>query len=108
MRDSESQGASWRPIIGASRPGAAVGSEFPWALLEAEQWMADALCAQVGTDEWFPEKGGTTLPAKAVCASCDVRAQCLQYALEHGERYGIWGGLSEKERRRLVRAGGSA
>jgi hypothetical protein len=49
----------------------------------------------------FPEKGGSTASAKKVCFSCEVRQTCLEYALEHDERFGIWGGLSERQRRRL-------
>jgi hypothetical protein len=52
---------------------------------------------------FFPEKGGSTREAKRVCLSCDVRSECLEYALAHDERFGIWGGLSERERRRLKR-----
>jgi len=64
-------------------------------------WQADALCAQTDPEAFFPEKGGSTRDAKKVCGACTVRAQCLEYALEHDERFGIWGGLSERERRRL-------
>lgn len=70
-------------------------------------WVAGALCAQVGGDEWFPDKGGSTREAKSVCngdenrPACPVKAQCLIYALEHDERFGVWGGLSERERRKL-------
>ena len=52
----------------------------------------------------FPEKGGSTREAKKVCLSCDVRGECLDYALAHDERFGIWGGLSERERRRLKKS----
>ncbi|WP_344753531.1 WhiB family transcriptional regulator [Leifsonella bigeumensis] len=65
--------------------------------------MDDALCAQTDPDAFFPDKGGSTRNAKSICVSCEVRAQCLAYALEHGERFGIWGGLSERERRTLRR-----
>jgi WhiB family redox-sensing transcriptional regulator len=67
-------------------------------------WMDRALCAEVGDDFWFPEKGGSTRDPKRVCRSCEVRAECLEYALEHDERFGVWGGLSERERRQLKRA----
>ncbi len=63
------------------------------------------LCAQTDPELFFPEKGGSTRPAKAVCAGCPVRAQCLEHALAHDERYGVWGGTSERERRRLTHAG---
>jgi WhiB family redox-sensing transcriptional regulator len=64
-------------------------------------WQADSLCAQTDPEAFFPEKGGSTRDAKKICASCDVRAQCLEYALRNDERFGIWGGLSERERRKL-------
>ena len=55
------------------------------------------------TRAFFPEKGGSTREAKRVCRSCEVRAECLEFALENDERFGIWGGLSERERRRIKR-----
>lgn len=70
---------------------------------EALAWQADALCAQTDPEAFFPEKGGSTREAKRICESCEVRAECLEYALENDERFGIWGGLSERERRRLRR-----
>ena len=66
-------------------------------------WQERALCAQTDPEAFFPEKGGSTREAKRVCLSCDVRQECLEYALAHDERFGIWGGLSERERRRLKR-----
>jgi WhiB family redox-sensing transcriptional regulator len=50
-----------------------------------------------------PEKGGSTREAKRICAMCDVRSESIDYALENDERFGIWGGLSERERRKLKR-----
>lgn len=64
-------------------------------------WQERALCAQTDPEAFFPEKGGSTREAKRVCASCEVRVECLEYALMHDERFGIWGGLSERERRKL-------
>jgi WhiB family redox-sensing transcriptional regulator len=66
-------------------------------------WQDRALCAETDPEAFFPEKGGSTREAKKVCRFCEVRAECLEYALENGERYGIWGGLSERERRRISR-----
>ena len=66
-----------------------------------ESWRLDALCAETDPEAFFPEKGGSTREAKRVCVGCDVRAECLEYALASDERFGIWGGLSERERRRL-------
>ena len=64
-------------------------------------WQERALCAQTDPDIFFPEKGGSTRDAKRICTGCEVKAQCLDYALENDERFGIWGGLSERERRKL-------
>ncbi len=64
-------------------------------------WQERALCAQTDPEAFFPEKGGSTREAKKVCLSCDVRGDCLEYALSNDERFGIWGGLSERERRKL-------
>ncbi|HYI34078.1 MAG TPA: WhiB family transcriptional regulator [Glaciibacter sp.] len=64
-------------------------------------WQSDSLCAQTDPEAFFPEKGGSTRDAKKICASCEVKSQCLEYALANDERFGIWGGLSERERRKL-------
>lgn len=69
-------------------------------------WQADSLCAQTDPEAFFPEKGGSTREAKRICDGCEVRSQCLEYALENDERFGIWGGLSERERRKLRREAG--
>jgi WhiB family transcriptional regulator, redox-sensing transcriptional regulator len=66
-------------------------------------WMDQALCAQTDPELFFPEKGGSTRDAKKVCQACEVREDCLARALDTGERWGIWGGLSERERRALRR-----
>ena len=71
-------------------------------LAVAPPQLPGALCAEIDPELWFPEKGQPNRPAKQVCASCPVRTACLQYALEHSERFGVWGGLSERERRRLL------
>ncbi len=68
-----------------------------------EQWQELALCAQTDPESFFPEKGGSTREAKRICTGCEVRDACLEYALANDERFGIWGGLSERERRRLKR-----
>lgn len=75
---------------------------------EEEQlsWQADALCAQTDPEAFFPEKGGSTREAKRICEGCEVRSSCLEYALQNDERFGIWGGLSERERRKLRREAG--
>lgn len=67
-----------------------------------------AICAQTDPEAFFPEKGGSTARAKAVCDSCPIRRECLDWALAHDERFGVWGGTSEQDRRliRLRRKGG--
>lgn len=70
---------------------------------DQQDWQERALCAQTDPEAFFPEKGGSTREAKRICAGCEVRAECLEYALAFDERFGIWGGLSERERRRLKR-----
>jgi WhiB family redox-sensing transcriptional regulator len=71
-------------------------------LVPAPDWTA-ALCAQVDPDLWFPDKGGSTRVPKQICAGCPIKAECLAWAIATDERYGVWGGLSEKERRALKR-----
>ena len=70
---------------------------------EAESWQMFANCLGVDPDLFFPERGASTKEAKAVCQGCVVREDCLEYALANGEKVGIWGGLSERERRRIRR-----
>lgn len=71
-------------------------------------WRELGLCQQVDSELFFPDKGGSTKEAKRVCAACEVRPQCLEAAMANDERFGIWGGLSERERRRLKRQSGAA
>lgn len=66
-------------------------------------WWQDALCAQVDTTIFFPDKGGSTKEAKLVCSRCPVTAECLAEALKVGEQFGVRGGLSKGERRKLER-----
>ena len=66
-------------------------------------WQREALCAQTGADFFFPEPGSSVREAKRICGMCEMRTACLDYALAHDERFGVWGGLSEKERLHLRR-----
>ena len=76
----------------------ATGTPVPFP--RPADWTRDALCAQADPEIFFPDKGQPTRDAKSICRRCPVRAECLEWALAHGEQ-GIWGGTSEHERRRL-------
>jgi WhiB family redox-sensing transcriptional regulator len=67
-------------------------------------WRDDALCAEVGGDWWFPEKGGSSREAKRICMACDVRTACLDDALARNEIFGIRGGKAPQERAAMRRA----
>lgn len=71
-------------------------------------WWDGSLCAQADPEAFFPEKGGSTKDAKRICSSCESRVECLDYALETGERHGIWGGFSPRERVKFEKQGLSA
>lgn len=75
----------------------------PESFEDDDQWQERGLCAQTDPEAFFPEKGGSTREAKRICQGCEVKDRCLEYALANDERFGIWGGLSERERRRLKR-----
>lgn len=78
--------------------------ELTGFLLRAENaWQSDANCKGVHPDLFYPERGHSTKEAKAVCFGCDVQRECLEHALAAGEKFGIWGGKSERERRTLRR-----
>lgn len=66
-------------------------------------WWSWGACNGLPLDLFFPQQGEDVTGAKRVCAGCVVRQQCLEYALANGERWGIWGGLSENERRAIRR-----
>ena len=83
------------------------GSEVLADLLESapeRTWQRQANCMGVDPDLFFPERGASTREAKEVCRGCVVREDCLEYAITNSEKFGIWGGLSERERRRIRRA----
>lgn len=88
----------------------AVGKEYNVEIVELMSgmedrgWQARANCMGVDPDLFFPERGASTREAKEVCRGCVAREDCLEYALDNGEKFGIWGGMSERERRRLRRA----
>ncbi|MGY1753843.1 WhiB family transcriptional regulator [Blastococcus sp. SYSU D01042] len=98
--------SSYRPFLSLVTDEPAVADETTWATpwaapADDESWRLSALCGETDPEAFFPEKGGSTRDAKRVCTGCEVRAECLEFALANDERFGIWGGLSERERRRL-------
>jgi len=93
-RDGQPLGATTQPEPAPARTAMALFIDQPW--------VDQALCAQTDPELWFPEEGGATHVAKATCAQCFVQAECLDYALTSNERFGVWGGLSVRERRGLT------
>lgn len=68
------------------------------------EWQLRANCMGVDPELFFPERGSSTREAKEVCRGCVVAQECLEFAIANGEKFGIWGGMSERERRRVRRA----
>ena len=66
-------------------------------------WQDHAACRDAPSWVMFPARGESLDPARAYCAACPVRAECLDWALTTGQTYGVWGGTSERERRRMRR-----
>lgn len=93
------QTAPQRPMRQPSPLGRLLGIE-----VERYAWQADAACAGAPNPAlWFPTRGQATVLAKAICRGCPVRVECLDHALANGEKWGIWGGTSERERRKIKR-----
>ena len=69
------------------------------------EWTKFARCSEVDPELFFPEKGDAIGPqhAKRICNSCEVKVECLQYSIDNDERFGIWGGLTERSRQILRR-----
>lgn len=67
-------------------------------------WMGEGKCREVDPELFFPSDGVGVIKARKVCAQCPVQAKCLEYALENQIEHGVWGGASERERRRLLRS----
>ncbi len=67
-----------------------------------EEWQDRAACRQIPVALFFPPAEQEADEAKAICALCEVRQPCLEFAIAAGERFGVWGGLTPQERRSLV------
>jgi WhiB family transcriptional regulator, redox-sensing transcriptional regulator len=68
-----------------------------------DMWQDQAACFGIDPDTFFPTSEDEAGPALAYCTACPIRQTCLAWALKNGERYGVWGGLTEQQRRRVVR-----
>jgi WhiB family transcriptional regulator, redox-sensing transcriptional regulator len=95
---SAEQGTSGSVTVTTEEPMYASAEET-----DERSWQNYANCLGVDPDLFFPERGASTREAKEVCRGCVVREDCLEYALRNGEKFGIWGGMSERERRRIRR-----
>lgn len=67
------------------------------------EWMAEGNCREVAPSMFFPSDGVGVEVARRICATCPVKEPCLEYALRNGIDHGVWGGASERERRRIAR-----
>lgn len=80
----------------------ATGTSMPTGpVVTPQPWVTQGACQGHDPDLFFPTQGESVAQAKAICGDCPVREACLEYALENGEKFGIWGGTSERERRRI-------
>lgn len=95
-------------VLSGTVAGAA-GAGTAWsdtaALIQPEPWVGDARCAEVDPDIFFPSKGEVPIAdlARTVCGGCPVADECLSFALRTDQRYGIWGGLTTRQRRSLAK-----
>lgn len=90
--------------ISAVRPGGSPAPDLSLVDPDEWDWQDRALCAEIDPEAWFPAKGGSMTAVKRLCARCDVRDECLEYALDSCESWGIWGGLTAPERLILLAA----
>ena len=81
------------------------GELLPVPITEERPWVVFSACRDKDSDLFFPETKADERAAVAICASCPVQRDCLDYAIEADIRFGVWGGLNERQRRRLVRRG---
>jgi WhiB family redox-sensing transcriptional regulator len=70
-------------------------------VLMPPEWTRKALCAEVDPEIFFPDKGERTAHVKQICKACIVKVECLEYSIQNNERFGVWGGLTEHDRRKV-------
>ena len=85
-----------------TRPGRRRPAFTGWEPVRRPDWREEALCSGRDTEAFFPEGDQPAIVAKNICRRCPVRPDCLAHAVEHRERYGIWGGFTEHARALLV------
>ena len=71
-------------------------------ITEERPWLVFSACRDAEPELFFPSTREQADTALSICASCPVQPECLEYAMEAGERFGIWGGLTEKGRKKLA------
>ena len=89
--------------ITRERTGGIDVNDLPSNPSPPDMWQDRAACFGIDPDVFFPTSEEEAAPALAYCGGCGIRGMCLAWALKNGERYGVWGGLTEQQRRRLVR-----
>lgn len=75
----------------------------PTAIFDGDEWMQSGNCRHIDPDTFFPSDGQGVIEAQKVCEGCPAQAPCLEYALLHRIEHGVWGGASERQRRRILR-----
>lgn len=81
---------------------AALFADLPVEDETGTAWKQEGLCSQTDPDLFFPEQGDSAVVPKRICKRCPVRQLCLQYALDHREPHGVWGGITAHERRHML------
>jgi len=77
--------------------------EYIEYIMKGSGWIEKAKCRGTDPDLFFPERGESTKEAKSVCRDCPIKRECLEYAVQGVEKFGIWGEMSERERRTVRR-----
>lgn len=93
-----------RRLLGRGRRGGSTPIRLRLIPRTELLWKKQAACIGEDMDVFFPMRGESRIPAKLICGRCEVRQECLEYAITHEEWNGVWGGKSELERRRFANA----
>ncbi len=90
-------------MITNTRPPFDRADMLPVPITEERPWVVFSACRDKDADLFFPENKTNERTALSICAACPVQVDCLEYAFEADIRFGVWGGMTEKQRRRLAR-----